>query len=494
MVKADARNAAQSAGAGGADAFVFVVAIGLAVLAVATTPVLKSESAVSRIFVLLGGVLCAAGGGSFYRRCYGALPPEDEEGPFATLLFQSYAQWAAAPTRLFTSLLGGVLAFVARFASARLEPIGVGLAGLGAFSRGFSALALLVGSSFVATKIARHGGSIWPYPFLACSILLVIESSRTLEMVVTAYVLRPARTRVRFEIGGLGTRVEDMTPKHERDVSGGEALAMLGFGLLLVFLGSGINGVLMAVMGIATYGGIASAVACLGSPVLIVAFAALSNASPLLAPFLAPILAFATFADAQRVAVHGRVSPRAVAQVFIAAAVVTAIVRGVMNGLPPASPSGRTWNEGSDAWMGALTLVGVFAIVLVLAALVYIVRRATAAASAAERSPVAPSALHPGNALSEDLFGLPTSRSRGLGSASWTWGFELLAFCPLAPLALGLVSPWPFCAAYALGALVGRFARGRSANAQKPRLLGPVDLVAAGAAIAGLIAFALSRT
>ncbi len=489
MVKADERDGAQRAGAGGADAFVSAVAIGLAVLAVATTPVLASESAVSRIFVLLGGALCAVGGGSFYRRCYGANPPEDEENPFATLLYETHSRWVAAPSRLFTSLLGGVFAFLARFASARLEPIGVGLAGLGAFSRGFSAVALLFGSSVVTF----HESSLWPYPFLACSILLVIESSRTLEMVVAAYVRRRARTRVRFEIGGLGTRVEDMTPRNERDVTGGEALAMLGFGLLLLFFGSGINGVLMAFMGIATYGGIASAVACLGSPVLLVVFAASAKMSPLLPPFLAPILAFATFADAQRVAVLGKVSPRAVAQSFIAAAAVTAIVRGVMKGLPPASPSGRTWNECSDAWMGALTLVGVFAIVLVLAALVYIVRRATAAASAAEQSPVAPSTLHPGNALSEDLFDLPTSSARSMSSPSWSWSLELLAYCPLAPFALGFLAPWGICAAYAVGALIGRFTRGRTKAAQLPQGLGAILSGAAGAALAGLIAFALSR-
>lgn len=310
---------------------VVVAIFGAAVGVIAS--VSKSASATERISLVAGGILLGFAIAILARRALAVAPREDHSGPFATLL----AGWIEAVESLRRNKTGflGILGFIAGLVTGAKASWWIALpaagAVLGAFLAESVVLALTLGGG-VAFGVEFVDGAAQLGEFRNRPIVLpiftivmvgfVLQSIVVFPWWVRAYrALSPIR-RTRFEIGGLGTRVEDLTPQEHRDFASPMARFCLAIGSLLVGYGGGPSEVGVAAIALACGPAIALLASQIGSPLIVLAAFSSATAFPAFFVFAAIASTIALAIDAARFAALRRIRPRDAQGTFVIAALI----------------------------------------------------------------------------------------------------------------------------------------------------------------------------
>jgi len=310
---------------------VVVAILGAAVGVMAT--ISRASSATDRIAIVAGCILLGFAIAVFARRALAVAPREDHSGPFATLL----AGWIEAVESLRRNKAGslGILGLIAGIVTGAKASWWVAVPTASAIFGVFLAVRVVVALSLggcvafaveFASSVAQLGEFrnrpiVLPI-FTIVMVGFVIQSIVVLPWWTRAYrALSPIR-RTRFEIGGLGTRVEDLTPQEHRDFAAPMARFCLVIGSLLVGYGGGPSEVGVAAIALVTGPAIALVASQIGSPLVVLASFSAVTASPAFFVFGAIASTIALATDAARFAALRRTRPRDAQGTFVVAALL----------------------------------------------------------------------------------------------------------------------------------------------------------------------------
>lgn len=309
---------------------VVVAILGAAVGVLAAESI--AASATDRIAVVTGNILLGFAIAVFARRALAVAPREDHSGPFAKLL----AGWIEAVESLRRNQAGrlGIVGFIAGLVTGAKASWWVAIvtasAIYGAFLAQSVVLALAVGGGVtfavefdsIVEQLAEYRNPPHILPIYAIVVGgFVLQSIVVIPWWIRAYrALSPIR-RTRFEIGGLGTRVEDLTPQEHRDLAAPTARFCLAIGSLLVGYGGGSTELGVAAIALTTGPAIALLASQLGAPLIVLAAFSVT-AFPAFFGFavIASTIALAT--DAARFAALRRTRPRDAQGTFVIAALI----------------------------------------------------------------------------------------------------------------------------------------------------------------------------
>lgn len=278
----------------------------------------ETSSRADRAWLALGSIFCGYGLAALLRRgqavateCVTRLPR---------------AKGADGLTRFPCPgmLLGGALLATLPRALGLLR-FGISGFGFGLSTHLVPALASACGAGLSAwSQFAPDGQRSVALQAFAC-VLLAVASVCAVSGFRAAFASYVPPYRVRFEIGGLGTRIEDLTPIEEREIRPEPAIAWVVFGLALMwFGGTALPGLLLA---LALAPGVVVASALLSAPVVLVALFTVFSSSGILGGGAAILLALVAACEAQRIAVLDRSAAPRTSQVRgLALACLIAIV------------------------------------------------------------------------------------------------------------------------------------------------------------------------
>lgn len=436
----------------------------LGVAAVVWLPIPATTVESQPIGFVVGVVLLAFCAAVIVRRGLVASPEEGHDGPFATAL-----------SRIFTWLsTDGSSRERAWVAGASLLPLAAGALGstaakawwgpaaIGVFATGFAGLGVLAGALLRWTLwtegFSAPGGSRsvnrW---FVLSLVLVVIETIRVAPRVIAGWRTLAPRRRVRFEIGGLGTRVEDVTPVELQDHGATSACLAFVLGIGVLFFGVDESTAALATFAILFAPALVSVASQIGGPLVAIAAWSAASIVPALMPIVAVAVVIALLYEAQRFCVLTRARPKTIEIAFLAGAALATIVRFVsgaeldaMSGLVADAPAFELGNWRFAALPGVVVALVVFF-------------------------------LH--ERFESDQFG-PRS----------AWDLDdrylpnrLLRYASAGAVMIATLLPWWASIPFVAGAFVGRVARGSAMQSRVP------DLVAAPSAgvVVGAAAFAI---
>lgn len=209
------------------------------------------------------------------------------------------------------------------------------------------ALALGVVVSRVLTGVSLSAVPV-PTPELGALalVLLIAASVLALPGFHAAFARYVPPYRVRFEIGGLGTRIEDLTPIEEQELRPAPAFTLLVCGAGALLLG----GAALPSLGIALLvaPGVVLASHLLSAPVVVVALLGFGACFGSSLDYAAPLLVLLAACESQRVALLDRTTAPRVSQVrgWILASVVAIALAAI--GLL-GSTATEPWNGSGSA-------------------------------------------------------------------------------------------------------------------------------------------------
>lgn len=314
---------------GGRDARVLCVAVVLGAAAVVAGGSPIGHDPVDRGCVLAGASFLGLGFSMLTRRGFAAELPLDQTAPFAVVLDRLLRGFGGGRWRSSgLAVASGAATVAGGTAVHSLSAIVAPSLALGAFAGLFATVAIFFGALL---RVGIDGiefddrsfGTVFGR-YLAPWIL-VLQSILAIPHLVSAWKRHRPLRRVRFEIGGLGTRVEDMTPPSARDHGVLPALFMMSSGAALIAWGGGA--VALGVGGLAVLCGpaFAALTAQAGSPLVVAAILIGTRWDVHALPFLVVAAMIALATDAHRLGVLRSASPRSIDHALGAGALVAAI-------------------------------------------------------------------------------------------------------------------------------------------------------------------------